>query len=578
MKGLKNFKILFRYFKNDKLKLFLYIILTIAKYFEPLINAFVWANAFQALATGNNYDFIKYLMCWSGLIIFMWVIIQVPTDLIYNYLEKKFMENVSKDLYTKVTNLPAIAFEEIGVGEFINRMYTDPDRILELLNKLIKLSCRLIIAIIIVGISFSISIYVGLELLVLCIVMFILSNIYYPKIKKTQEAIKKDSDEFIKVATQNITGIREIKALGIKNNINRRIYVNVENLFKKQRKIGVDETFYYALNNLCYFVIQFIILLTLGISVFNGTIVLASFVVIEKYIWRIDEVVESLSEFGVSYNKVTVSLKRIDEILNNILYEDEKFGQKKINNDKKINIEFKNVSFKYRDEEELILNGLNLKLAPNKKIAIVGKSGQGKSTLFNLLLRYFDATKGQILVNGEDIKNLSEESLRTNISVIRQSPYLFNSTIFDNFKIVKEDVTLEEIRSVCKKAYIDDYIMSLPNGYETVIGEGGVNLSGGQKQRIAIARTLLKDTKVILFDEATSALDNESQEYIKKTIDNLVKTHTIIIVAHRLSTIMDADLIYVIDEGKVLNYGTHDELMSSSELYRKLYSPEVLDF
>ena len=577
MKSLKYFKILFRYFKNDKFKLSLYIILTIAKYFEPLINAFVWANAFQALATGNNYDFIKYLMCWSGLIIFMWVIVQVPTDLIYNYLEKKFMENVSKDLYAKVSNLPAIAFEEVGVGEFINRMYTDPDRVLELLNKLIKLTCRLIIAIIIVGISFTVSIYVGLELLVLCIVMFILSNIYYPKIKKVQEAIKKDSDEFIKVATQNITGIREIKALGIKDNINRRIYVNVESLFKKQRKIGVDETFYYALNNLCYFVIQFVILLTLGISVYTGVIALASFVLIEKYIWRIDDVVESLSEFGVSYNKVTVSLKRIDEILNNKLYKDEEFGKKKVN-DKKIKIEFKDVRFKYRDEEELILNGLSMKLEPNKKIAIVGKSGQGKSTLFNLLLRYFDATEGKILVNGEDIRNLSEDSLRDNISVIRQSPYLFNSTIFDNFKVVKEDVTLEEIKDVCKKAYIDDYIESLPNGYETVIGEGGVNLSGGQKQRIAIARTLLKNTKVILFDEATSALDNESQEYIKKTIDNLVKTHTVIIVAHRLSTIMDADLIYVIDDGKVLSYGTHDELMKSSELYRKLYSPEVLDF
>ena len=218
-----------------------------------------------------------------------------------------------------------------------------------------------------------------------------------------------------------------------------------------------------------------------------------------------------------------------------------------------------------------------MKLEPHKKIAIVGKSGQGKSTLFNLLLRYFDCSNGKITLNGIDIKDICEDSLRENISVIRQSPYLFNQSIFDNFKVVKSDVTLEEVRDVCKKAYIDDYIMSLPNQYETIIGEGGVNLSGGQKQRIAIARTLLKNTKVILFDEATSALDNESQEYIKKTIDDLVSTHTIIIVAHRLSTIMDADFIYVIDEGKAVSCGTHNELMKSSKLYRKLYSPEVLD-
>ncbi len=577
MKSLRNFKILFRYFKKDKLKLFLYIFLTISKHFEPLINAFVWANAFEALASGNKSLFIKCLILWSGIITFTWVVIQLPTDLLYNHLEKKFMENVSKDLYAKTSNLPAIAFEEIGVGEFINRMYTDPDRVLELLQKLIKLSCRLIIAIIIVIISFTVSLYVGLELVLLVVVMFILSNIYYPKIKNTQEKIKKDADTFIKVATQNITGIREIKALGIKHNINNRINLNIESLFKKQRKIGIDESIYYALNNLCYFVIQFAILLTLGISVFNGSIAIASFILIEKYIWRIDEVVESLSEFGISFNKVSVSLKRIDEILNNKLYDDEKFGKKGLSS-KKVSIEFKDVLFKYREDEELILKGLNMKLEPNKKIAIVGKSGQGKSTLFNLLSRYFDCTKGNILVNNIDIKDLTENALRENISIIRQNPFLFNSTIFDNFKVVKEDVSLEEIRNVCKKAYIDDYIMSLPNGYETIIGEGGVNLSGGQKQRIAIARTLLKDTKVILFDEATSALDNESQEYIKRTIDNLVKSHTIIIVAHRLSTIMDADVIYVIDDGKVLDYGTHEDLMKTSKLYKKLYSPEVLEF
>ena len=577
MKNISNFKILLKYFKKDKFILFLYVTLTIIKYFEPLVNAFVWANAFQALADGNGPLFIKCLIAWSSIIIFTWVILQLPLDLMYNYLEKKFMENVNKDLYKKVGDMPAIAFEDIGAGEFINRMYNDPDRILELLQKLIRLTCRLVIAIIVVIVSFTVSWIVGLELIVLVIVMFVLSNIYYPKIKKTQEEIKKEADQYIKVATQNITGIREIKALGIKKTINRNIFKNIENLFSKQRKIGKDEVLYYVLNNLCYFVIQFFILLTLGLQYFDGAITFASFVLIERYIWRIDDVVESLSEFGISFNKVSVSLKRIDEILHNRLYEDEKFGDKEVK-DKLCNIEFKDVEFKYRDEEELILKGLSMKLEPNKKIAIVGKSGQGKSTLFNLLLRYFDATTGEILVNGVNIMELTEENLRENISVIRQAPYLFNQTILENFKLVKEDVTLDEVRQVCKKAYIDDYIMNLPDKYDTLIGEGGVNLSGGQKQRIAIARTLLKNTKVILFDEATSALDNESQEYIKKTIDDLVKTHTIIIVAHRLSTIMDADLIYIIDDGKVVGSGTHDELMKESALYNKLYCPEVLEF
>jgi len=191
-----------------------------------------------------------------------------------------------------------------------------------------------------------------------------------------------------------------------------------------------------------------------------------------------------------------------------------------------------------------------------------------------LLLRYFDVTDGEILVDGINIKDLTEKSLRNNISIIRQNPFIFNISILENFKLVKENITLKEVREVCKKAYIDDYIMSLPDKYNTIIGEGGVNLSGGQKQRIAIARTLLLNTKIILFDEATSALDNESQEYIKMTIDNLIKDHTIIIVAHRLSTIIDADVIHVIDKGTLIDSGTHKELLKDCKIYRTLYNVE----
>ena len=165
------------------------------------------------------------------------------------------------------------------------------------------------------------------------------------------------------------------------------------------------------------------------------------------------------------------------------------------------------------------------------------------------------------------LEDLTEESLRGNISIIRQSPFLFNLSILDNFRLVKEDVSLEEVREYCKRAYIDDYIMSLPKGYDTIIGEGGINLSGGQKQRLAIARTLLLNTKIILFDEATSALDNESQEYIKRTIDDLVKDHTVIIVAHRLSTIVDADTIHIIEKGKLVGSGTHKELLKECKQY-----------
>ena len=573
MKKFSTFKILFHYLKDEKLKMFTYILLVLFTYIPSLVTAYFWGIALEALISKNFNEFVLYLAIWEGIYIFFYTILQIPRDTLYNYLEIKFTKNVSKDLYKKIDMLPAKAFEEIGVGEFINRLYTDPDRIMELLQKLIRLVCKALVVVVVLIVSFKISLLLGCEILIFGFIMGFISFKFFPKIKKTQESIKKESDNYVKVATENITGIREIKSLGIKKNIENNIFNILDNLFSHNKKIKKYEVIYYSLNNLTYFILQFIILFTAGYYTVTGKIAYSLFIVLETYIWRIDEVVESISDFGVNYNKVTVSLKRISEIINNKLYDDEKFGDAVLENVKG-DIQFTNVKFRYSEDEDYTLKGLNLKIVPNKKIAIVGRSGNGKSTLFNLLLRYFDATSGNITIDGVNICDLTEEDLRKNISIIRQTPFLFNLSIFDNFKLVKEDVTLEEVRKYCKEAYIDSYIMSLPDKYDTIIGEGGINLSGGQKQRLAIARTLLLNTKIILFDEATSALDNESQDYIKKTIDNLVKDHTIVIVAHRLSTIVDADVINVIDKGKLESTGTHEELLKKSKVYKNLYSNE----
>lgn len=573
MQKLKHFKIFWNYIKDDKLKLLFYIILVGLSYLPALISVYFWGIAVEALVAKNLANFTLYLAIYEGIYIIFYTFLQIPRDYLYTYFEIKFTKNVSIDLYKKIDNLPAIAFEEVGVGEFINRLYTDPDRVMELLAKIVRLICKAIVVIVVMIIALQISFILFLEIIFLAIIMGFISTKFFPKIKKSQENIKKESDAYVKVATENITGIREIKSLGITSIIEENISKVIHKLFNHTAKVRKYERWYYALNNLAYFLIQFLILFTTGKAFLEGTISLSIFLMMETYIWRIDEVVESISDFGVSFNKVTVSLKRINEILNNKLYQDEKYGNQVLNNAKGI-IEFKNVRFKYKENENYTLNNLNLKITPHKKIAIVGKSGNGKSTIFNLLLRYFDPTKGEITLDEINLKDLTKESLRNNISIIRQSPFIFNLSILDNFKLVKPDVTLENVRSFCKKAYIDNYIMSLPEQYNTIIGEGGINLSGGQKQRLAIARTLLLNTKIILFDEATSALDNESQEFIKKTIDNLVKDHTIIIVAHRLSTIMDADEIHVIEQGKLIASGPHQELLKTCKSYQTLYQSE----
>ena len=573
MKKLKHFKIFWQYIKDDKFKLFLYMLLVALIYLPAIVAVYFWGYAVESLTSNNFMEFVLYLIIYEGIYILLYGMLQIPKEYLYSYFEIKFINNISKDIYKKINKLPAIAFENIGVGEFINRLYTDPDRIMELLAKMVKLICKAIVVIVILVVSIRISLILFVEILLLGVIMGFISTKFFPRIKKTQENIKSETDFYVKEATENITGIREIKSLCITKIIEKNIFKSIDKISIHTNDARKYERWYYGFNNLAYFAIQFSILLTTGKLYIEGIINLSLFLIIESYIWRIDEVVESISDFGVSFNKVTVSLRRIGEILNNELYQDEEYGNKELVNTKGI-IKFEDVKFKYTEKDEYTLRGLNLTIEPNKKIAIVGRSGNGKSTIFNLLLRYFDATEGKVTIDDINIKDLTEKSLRNNISIIRQSPFLFNLTILENFKLTKDDITLDEVREYCKRAYIDDYIMNLPNKYDTIIGEGGVNLSGGQKQRIAIARTLLLNTKIILFDEATSALDNQSQEYIKKTIDGLVKDHTVIIIAHRLSTIVDADIIYVIDKGKLIGSGKHKELLKNCEQYQNLYTAE----
>ena len=568
-----SFKLIFHYLKEDKVKMILLVILMICNYIPDLCCPIFIGKALEFLLLKKYALFVKYLVLYFSGYVIVYGVLLIPRLILYNKLQMSFINKVCKDMYNKYQNLPAIAFEKAGVGELINRLSSDPDRVLDLLNQLVKMILKIIMALIIVIVSFKISIFIGIEITIFALIMGIISSKYFPVIKSTQKEIKKESDKLIKRATENLTGIREINALGIKNNMINLINNDIDNYCNKSLKINRYESVYNGLNNIVYYVLQFIILLTCGYLFIKGHIVYSVLMMVHTYIWRIDEVAETLSSFGVNYNKVKVSLSRIDEVVNNKIFKDEIYGDINLNNPKG-NVTFKNVSFKYTKKENLTLDNLSLNIKTNQKTAIVGRSGNGKTTIFNLLLRYFDVTSGKVLIDGVDIKDLTEESLRKTISCVRQNPFLFNMSIFENFKIVKPDITLKEVKEVCKRAYIDEYIESLPKKYNTIIGEGGINLSGGQKQRLAIARTLLLNTKIILFDEATSALDNESQKYIKMTIDDLTKDHTIIIIAHRLSTIIDADEILVIENGKLESKGNHKDLLKKSKVYKGLYENE----
>ena len=492
------------------------------------------------------------------------------------YMERcanNIMEKIGCAVYEKVGLLPARAFEEKSSGEFINRITSDSSTIADSFRQILRITISLLTcAIVFVYICFN-SWIVALEVIIYLVLFYIISHKYLPSIKEKQKEINKEKDRAVAEVSESVRGIREIRALGIRKSMNDNFKNIVRNIYFKINKQMITERNYNAWIYILNCTLEFIIFTTCILLIINGNGSFAFFMAMTYYVYRFMNTIELMMNLSTSVQKMKVSVERLSEILDNKLYNDEKFGIVS-KTDILGDVEFKNITFKYPNEEKEIFKEFNLTIPTGKKVAIVGKSGQGKTTIFNLLLRYFDPDAGVILVDDIPIEDFTEDSLRENIAIIRQEPFIFNKTILENLKIIDPYMSLKKIRNACKLAEIDEYIMSLPNKYDTMIGEGGINLSGGQKQRLAIARALLKNSKIILFDEATSALDNENQSKIKQAIDNLVKDHTIIIVAHRLSTIIDADVIYLIDGGKVVASGTHKQLLKKSPIYKNLYINE----
>lgn len=575
MKNIKEFIPLWKLVKEDKCKFIIATLLIIISNFFSVVSGYLIGEATQYLTD------TKYAM--SILYLVIYVIFNSVEDVgLYNtgscmleLIESKVSRKLGYFTYKKAINLPAYAYEKTSSGEVINRIVNDADTLSFAFSRLVALISSLTASLIVLVYIFINSWVLGIEIIIFVGILYLVINKYDPMLINVHKERKKVQDKFTSLVNESIRGIREIKTLGVKNNLMSNMKEIIKSIFDKSKEEVSIRKKYNALTFLLKIFLEGVVFITCAFLIYKGSITIGFFVTMTYYIYRFTNLIDNINNFSQTYQKLIVSLQRVNEILENRLYEDEIFGNEKINKVKGL-IEFKNVSFSYPDEDNII-NDFNIKLEPNKKIAIVGKSGQGKSTLFNLITRVFDVKEGLITLDDINIKDLTEEELRKHISIIRQEPFIFNRTILENFKIINKDIELEEIRKYTKMSYLDDYIMSLPNGYDTVLGEGGVNLSGGQKQRLSIARTLAKNSEVILFDEATSALDNSSQDYIKKTIDNLIKDHTVVIVAHRLSTIMDADIIYLVDKGKVVDSGTHNELLKTNKTYKKLYETESLN-
>ena len=384
------------------------------------------------------------------------------------------------------------------------------------------------------------------------------------------KSAKESTSGFI---SELVRGVKDIKILNaeesfIKNADKRIDHLN-DALYVRNRTRAKFRLFNSCVRDL----LDFLIMIVGIFFIIDGKLEVAMMLIILEYRGRIMSIssnFENLFDFIKTFN---LSAEKIFDILEEEKFPKEVFGTKELKKAEG-NIEFKNVTFQYEDDQEVLRN-INFKIKPNETVSFVGKSGSGKSTIFNLIAGLYYPQEGNVLIDGIPITELDKDSIRGNLSIISQDPYIFNMSIRDNLKIIKEDVTDEEIIEACKMACLHDFIMTLKNGYDTVVGESGVTLSGGQKQRLAIARALILKTEIILFDEATSALDNQTQAEIQKSIQNMQGEYTILIIAHRLSTVINSDRILLIDKGKVIDEGKHKDLLARNKTYQTLYELEL---
>ena len=483
-------------------------------------------------------------------------------------IRPKILHNIRKDIIEIFMKLRLSNFKKFDSGIFLERLKNDPQIISGVINTSQKHLVQCFAKLGALFYVFYVNWILGIIYLIgIMIVTFMDNNIQ--EVSKIKNKISKIANENLSsFLIESIRGISDIKLLSL------NIFSDMIVRFNHSDNLSIDKDLYdsrtYRLKNMILFIVS-IFALIVGVHLnLNATNLIACFI----YSTRILSLMENFSSLRSSLKEYELAVERIIEFENDDIYPKDVFGKKHLSHIKG-DIKFDNITFSYDDSDKnKVLNKFGLNIKPKTTVALVGPSGSGKSTILNLITKSYLPESGVITLDDVPISDLDESTFKKAISIVSQAPYIFNMSIKENLLLVNPDASLGEITKVCKQACLYDYIMTLPDKYDTVIGEGGVNLSGGQKQRLAIARALLKDSPILLLDEATSALDNQTQSEIKATLDNLKNEYTIIIVAHRLSTIQNCDEIHLIEDGKVISSGKHKELLESSETYRNLYASD----
>lgn len=567
----QNIKRTWKYIKTAKMNLLGYGVVSII---EAIISAIIPLLSAKVILNITN-GVINQLILSALSVFFVELILYVMfyfKGFFYQKIYQKTLTSIQKAIAREILNLEIEEIDKNSSGLFIDRLNKDTQDISGLFMEYTYWISYIITN---VGVLITVLIlnkYLFVYAVITSIVVYFINRKSLGKQYEVQKKLRTIQESKTGLTSELVRGIRDIKVLNANQNILKQTSDKIEETTKEQVHIMNIRRFYsYIENNIR--ALSDLGLIIIGCYLYSQSLLtIPTFVIIYNYQSKIKSLLTGVVQIAEYNKKFNVAADRVYEVIENDKFKKEQFGNIEVG---KIegNIKFKNVSFAY--DKTPILKNMSFEIMPNERVAFVGKSGAGKTTIFNLIARLYHTNKGKILLDNYNINELTRDSVRNNMSIITQNPYVFNFSIKDNLLLAKENATMKEIREACKLACIDDFIMTLPNKYETMVGENGIILSGGQKQRLAIARALLMKTEIILFDEATSALDNETQSKIQEAINNLKGEYTILIIAHRLSTVIDCDRIFVVDNGKIINSGSHKELLKNCDYYKNLYNKDL---
>jgi ATP-binding cassette subfamily B protein len=497
-------------------------------------------------------------------------------EYLFDVLSAKISIDIKKDLFDHIQKLPFKYFDNMNTGELMSRIGEDVDNVWRSVSFGIRLFVENIIYFVIAS---TILFTINWKLTLICLVtMPPIAYLALKLEKKIGETYEKLSDQGVMLNTaaqENIAGVRLVKAFAReKHEILKFLKLNKDNYKLNMEQTNVIANYFPPIEFLTN--ISIVLLVAAGgIFVMKGNITLGTLVAFTGYINMLIWPMRMLGWLTNLIAQANASAKKIMAIMDvepEIKDSEDSYRLPRVEGD----IEFKNVSFKYKDE--YVLRNVNLKVNPGSTVAIMGTTGSGKSSIINLIGRYYDVTDGAIYVDGNDIKEVNLSDLRSRMSIVPQDTFLFSASIEENIRFGKEDATMEEIREACRLACAEDFIEELDEKYETVIGERGIGLSGGQKQRLSIARSLIRDSSILILDDATSALDMETEYRLLKNLHEKHKKATTFIIAHRISAVKNADQILYVEDGRVIEKGTHEQLLQRKGKYYEVYCEQFKDF